>query len=73
MMDCSYEAGYKNYIWYSELIGQAAPSFEEWMHLREKVDRPVKVNKTTEFLKSSGSEEPLGLDSRTQVKKSSKF
>ncbi len=61
-MDCSYNAGYQNYVWYSDLIGQPAPSFEEWMRLREKVDSPKKVNKTTEFLKSSGSGEPFGSE-----------
>jgi hypothetical protein len=64
-MDCSYEECYKKYQWYCDLIQQPARSFEDWMRLRENVQ---KKDKAKEFIKSSGSEEPLGLDvDRTQV------
>jgi hypothetical protein len=65
-MDFSYDAGYRSYQWYCQLIGSPVASFEYWMKLREE---PVqKKDKAQEFIKSSGSEEPLGLDvDRTQV------
>jgi hypothetical protein len=56
-MDCSYEAGYKAYLWYLDLTGQSPKTFEEWMKLRDSVP---KKDKAKEFL-SSGSEEPLGF------------
>lgn len=57
-MDCSYEAGYQKYLWFLELTGQPAKTFEQWMKLRDAVQ---KKDKAKEFL-SSGSEEPFGSD-----------
>lgn len=60
-MDCSYEAGYKSYQWYCSLIGQPEKPFEEWMRLRENIQ---KKDKAKEFINvsSSGSEEPFGSE-----------
>jgi hypothetical protein len=57
-MDFSYEAGYKSYQWYCSLIGQTEKPFEEWMRLRENIQ---KKDKAKEFI-NSGSEEPFGSE-----------
>jgi hypothetical protein len=57
-MDCSYETSYKTYLWYLGLTGQPEKPFEEYMRLRDKVQ---KADKAKEFL-NSGSEEPFGSE-----------
>lgn len=52
-MDFSYDAGYKSYQWYCQLIGNPPRSFEDWMKLRETPSPKKDAGK--EFI-SSGSD-----------------